>query len=376
MEARSEALVDQFLARSSDRTRRAYTADLEDFARFRARPPAEAVAELLVSPQQGHRLLLDFAVDLRRRGRARATVRRRLSTLSSLVGMAAAAGAVDWSLDIPSEEEVASAEQVDRPSGGDVAYLLPRHPAETDRLDVQHHALREHRGANYVAPVERPALILDVGTGSGQWAYELCQEFPEAVVVGLDLVSGKAGAPSNYRGVRANVLHGLPFQDGRFDLVHQRLMFSGVPVRSWPALVEELVRIVRPGGWLELVEGATEFLPLTPAMEQLTEMLRTLNRARGLDSTSIVFRHLDDYLTRAGATDVQRQVVALPLGEWGGRVGSLMASDIRALFLRLCEAGAFGPIAGCQELLRAAQREWEEHRTTYSFAVALGRRPA
>jgi SAM-dependent methyltransferase len=258
---------------------------------------------------------------------------------------------------------------------GDVAYLLPRHPAEIDRLDVQHHALRKQRGGNYAAPVGRPALILDVGTGSGQWAYELCQEFPEALVIGLDLMPSKPGAPANYRGVRANVLQGLPFTDDRFDFVHQRLMFSGVPVKSWPALVRELVRIVRPGGWVELVEGATEFLPATPAMEQLTERLRRLNRARGLDSTSVVFRRIDNYLTRAGASGVKRHAVALPLGEWGGQVGSLMASDIRALFLRLCEAGALGPVAECHDLVRAAQLEWEQHHTTYSFAIARGQKP-
>src|SRR5262245_33019226 len=260
-------------------------------------------------------------------------------------------------------------------SEGDVIYLLPRHPAEIDRLDVQHHALREHRGANYGAPVRSPRLILDVGAGSGQWAYELCQEFTEALVIGLDLVPSKPGAPANYRGVRANVLHGLPFGDDRFDFVHQRLMFSGVPVESWPALVRDLVRIVRPGGWVELVEGATEFLPVTPAMEQVTEMLLRLARAHGLDSTSMVFRSLDSYLTSAGATGVERHTIALPLGEWGGQVGSLMASDIRALFLHLCEAGAIGPLARCQDLMRAAQLEWEEHRTTTRCAWSRGQKP-
>lgn len=261
---------------------------------------------------------------------------------------------------------------------GDVAYLLPRHPAEIDRLDIQHYALREARGGNYQAPVERPARILDVGTGTGQWAFDLGREFPEALVVGLDLMPTKPGAPPNFRGVRANVLHGLPFGDDRFDLVHQRLMFSGVPVKSWPAVVKDLLRVARPGGWVELVEGATEFLPATPAMERLAEMLRRLNRTRGLDSTSIVFRSADSYLARAGATDVVRHTVTLPLGEWGGRIGSLMASDIRALFLRLCDAFAavFGlSVPECQELVRAAQLEWEQHHSTYSMAVAWGRKP-
>jgi len=263
-------------------------------------------------------------------------------------------------------------------SQGDVAYLLPRHPAEVDRLDVQHHALREARGGNFLAPVESPALVVDVGTGTAQWAHEVCQQFPDALVIGLDLVPGKPGGPANYRGVRGNVLQGLPIRDGCADFVHQRLLFSGVPVRSWQAEVAELVRVVRPGGWVELVEAATEFLPASPAMERLSEMLRRLNRTRGLDSTSIVFRSIDSYLTAAGLARVERQTLVLPVGEWGGRIGSLMASDVRALFLRLCDVfqGAFGvPLAECHELVRTAQAEWEQYHTTYSFAVARGRKP-
>jgi hypothetical protein len=50
-------------------------------------------------------------------------------------------------------------------------YMLPRRPSEVDRLDVQHYALREALGANYLAPVKGPALVLDVGSGTGQWAF-------------------------------------------------------------------------------------------------------------------------------------------------------------------------------------------------------------
>src|SRR5262245_66161598 len=91
-----EELVERFLAGYSDRTRLAYTIDLEDFARFRGRARAEAIAELLASREQGRRLALDFAVDLRRRGLAAGTVRRRLNTLSSLVGLAGDLGVVKW----------------------------------------------------------------------------------------------------------------------------------------------------------------------------------------------------------------------------------------------------------------------------------------
>jgi SAM-dependent methyltransferase len=378
----TEELVERFLAGHSERTRLAYATDLEDFARFRARGRAEAVAELLASRAQGRRLALDFAVELRRRGLAAATVRRRLNTLSSLVGLAGELGVVKWSLEVPNEEEVAAAGQAgQRGASGDVPYILPHHaiePAEIDRLDVQHYALRGNLGANYLARLKQPSRILDVGCGTGLWAYELCAEFPDAQVVGLDLVPSRRPWPATYRFVRANLLQGLPFADERFDFVHQRLLIWAVPVRSWQVVVQDLVRVARPGGWVELVEGSPEFEPTGAATERLCELLLRFSRTRGLDSTGIVFRSVDSYLTRAGMAPVERRTVRLPLGEWGGRIGSLMASDIRAVCMRLTPVfeARFGiPERECRELVTAAQLEWEELHTTGSMAVAFGQKP-
>ena len=255
--------------------------------------------------------------------------------------------------------------------------MLPRHPAETDRLDVQHYALREALGANYLAPVEQPARVLDVGAGTGQWGYDLSRAFPGALVVGFDLVAPKPGAPCGCYAIRGNVLHRLPFADGTFDFVHQRLMMAGVPMRAWRGVIAELARVLRPGGWLELVEGHVAPEPRGPATERLAEMLWRLARGAGIDSTGIVFRDLRDHLAGAGLHRLQRHTFALPLGEWGGHVGTLMASDFRALYLRL--APVFAARLGasmdeCHDLVSRAQREWEQLHTTYSFAVAFGQK--
>jgi SAM-dependent methyltransferase len=260
---------------------------------------------------------------------------------------------------------------------GDVAYLLPRHPAETDRLDLQHYALAEALGGHQLAPIASPRRVLDVGAGTGQWGYDVAREHPEAVVVGFDLVPPKPGGPTGCHAVRGNILRGLPFGDARFDFVHQRLLFSGVPVDAWPGTVHELVRVCGPRGWVELVEGATEFQSAGPATERLAELLRKLNRTTGLDTASVVFRSLDRYLVDAGLRSVERRTIDLPLGHGGGRVGSLMASDIRALFTRVSAAftSRLGvPAAVCVELLRTAQLEWEELHTRYSIALAWGQK--
>jgi SAM-dependent methyltransferase len=262
--------------------------------------------------------------------------------------------------------------------GGDVAYMLPRHHTEIDRLDVQHYALRAALRGNHLAPLERPATILDVGSGTGQWGFDLCAEFPDAIVVGLDLVPGKlALRPSGYRFVKANALHRLPFADGAFDYVHQRLMVTALPVSTWPNVVHELLRVTRPGGWVELVESGNDIEPRGPATKRLFDLAAQLAAAYELDWTGSVCGVLDDYLRDAGADAVEKHGVAVPIGEWGGRVGSLLASDFRSTFTSLCPTfeSRFGlPAALCQELLRAMGTECEGYRTRYTFTIAIGRK--
>jgi SAM-dependent methyltransferase len=75
--------------------------------------------------------------------------------------------------------------------------------------------------------------------------------------------------------VRANVLEGLPFPDGQFTYTHQRLLVAAIPARSWPGVVQELVRVTRPGGWIELLELSDVIQPAGPATRRL--LLREAN---------------------------------------------------------------------------------------------------
>ncbi|TMC13414.1 MAG: hypothetical protein E6J41_00490 [Chloroflexi bacterium] len=354
-------LVDRLLDARSPRTVQAYIVDLDDFARWRACSRHEAICQLLAGGAENARQLsLRYAAHLRRRERASATIQRRLTTLGTLVRVAENCGLIDWWLDV--HDWRAMSEDVGEGVGEDVAYVLPRHPAEVARLDLQHYALAEalggvHYGVHYLAPVRSPRT---------------------ALVVGFDLVRPKPGAPAAYRAVRGNVLQGLPFRSDSFDFVHQRLLFSGVPVTSWPAEVAELVRVCRGAGWVELVEGATRLERPGPATLRLVDLLLEVNRRAGLDTESAVFGGLHRYLLDAGATGVERRAVELPIGEWAGRVGSLMASDFRALFTRMSStftADLHVPATECVELVRAAGQEWEECHTTYPVAVAWGQKP-
>ncbi len=362
-----EDLLRRFLDRHSPATARAYATDLSDLARFLGTPVEAAVGSLLLGPEPASRRLLDYALELRRRGLAPATARRRLGTLRALLATARELGLVDWSVVPPGEEEVEAA--LERSREPEAPYVLPHNPDEVDRLDLQHFALREALGANFLAPVESPSRVLDVGTGTGQWGFEVCHRFPGALVVGFDLVRGKPNPPPGYRHVRGNLLQGLPFRDGSFDFVHQRLLIWGIPVGAWPEVVAELVRVTRPGGWVELVEISVRPGRIGPATDRLFGLvLDQLAGPLGLDTEGVVFRSLDRYLREAGLERVARRRHSLPVGGWGGRVGSLMATDARTAGMRFCEA------------LRARSPEMAEeldrYRTVQPVVVAVGRKPA
>jgi SAM-dependent methyltransferase len=258
-------------------------------------------------------------------------------------------------------------------------YLLPHQPSEIDRLDVQHYALLATLGRNFLAPVEDPARILDVGAGTGQWGFEVCRQFPRALVVGIDLEPGKPKRPANYRIVRANVLRPLPFRSGKFDFVHQRFMaISAIPRTAWPLVLAELVRMTAPGGWIELAEAVNEVVPAGPATGRLFELVRRVSRTIGIDSDSVLVRAQGDHLRRVGLTDVEQRDVEVPVGEWGGRAGSLLASNLRALHLRL--AGAYEQREGVTRselhgLLQGMQEECERHHSLATIVFAFGRRP-
>nr|BBH93674.1 hypothetical protein KTA_18730 [Thermogemmatispora argillosa] len=261
-------------------------------------------------------------------------------------------------------------------------YALPKDLGEVNRLDFQHYVLRAILRGNYLAPIEQPRRILDVGCGTGQWAFELAHQFPHAEVIGLDLEQVKAtNAPPNFRFVQGDILQGLPFDNDSFDFVHQRLLVLAIPLAAWPGAVQELARVTSPGGWVELVESSTgmeDFLPSGPATQELWRLGGQLVALRGLDSNGLVMRSLGNYLEQAGLSNIRYQLIEAPLGAWGGRVGSLLALDLREIGKAMSApiAARFGiPEKQIFELIQQAEQEWNQYKTHFRFAVAYGQKP-
>ncbi len=269
-----------------------------------------------------------------------------------------------------------------------IPYVLPRDVEEMNRLDFQHYVLRQAFNGNFLVPVENPTAILDVGTGTGRWAREVAAVFPAANVLGLDLntppVDEKAGAggevmrPPNYAFVPGNILEGLPFADASFDFVHMRLLVLALPHDRWPFVANELIRVTRPGGWVESVEVIADERG-GPAIDQIMGWVAAMLQRRGIDIAD--GSRVGTLLQAQGLVNVSSRRVEVPIGVHGGRVGRLMATDILNGMQALrgpLEAQGLTTSTEFDRVFAEAQRAMEspQVRCVAPFYVACGQRPA
>jgi len=134
--------------------------------------------------------------------------------------------------------------------------------------------------ANAIWPQERslferyalPAQcrIADVGCGSGEITARLAAAYPQAQIVGVDILeSSLAHAREQYAALapRVHFEQGDAFElalpDERFHLVVCRHMTQAVPEPE--KVLAELRRICRPGGWLHVLSEDYGMLHMPPA---------------------------------------------------------------------------------------------------------------
>jgi ubiquinone/menaquinone biosynthesis C-methylase UbiE len=73
--------------------------------------------------------------------------------------------------------------------------------------------------------------------------------------------------PRNIDFIQRNALDGLLFEDNTFDFVYQRLLIAAYPANKWQEVINELVRVVKPGGYLEVF--SLEILALIPEQNSI-----------------------------------------------------------------------------------------------------------
>ena len=100
--------------------------------------------------------------------------------------------------------------------------------------------------------------ILDVGCGTGEFTWRCAELFPQARVLGIDVLAQQIEYARRHQArfaprleFREGDAFALDLPDNRFDLVACRHMLQSVPEAG--RVIAELIRVTRPGGHLHLL---------------------------------------------------------------------------------------------------------------------------
>ncbi|KAG0652066.1 Secondary metabolism regulator LAE1 [Hyphodiscus hymeniophilus] len=173
---------------------------------------------------------------------------------------------------------------------------------------------------NYFAPLSNPKRILDIGTGTGQWAIEIGDEFPNAEVQATDL------SPIQPSSVPENVhffIDDASEEDWtlppeHFDYIHTRILLGCFA--DFRDVIRRGLHYLQPGGFMESQE-----IMSTPCCNDGTmpldwpflEWSRFGNEAAEKAGRPLEVAHeLKNWYEEAGFVDVQEAVFKLPVNSW------------------------------------------------------------
>ncbi|KAL3425468.1 methyltransferase domain-containing protein [Phlyctema vagabunda] len=200
-------------------------------------------------------------------------------------------------------------------------YYMPIDEAETDRLQLVHQVyLRVSNGALTTVPLFNPTKILDIGTGKGDWAMAIADQYPDAEVIGTDIakVQPTAVPPNVFFEIDdAEDESGWTFAEDDFDLIHFRNL-SGA-FTDWDHIYHEAWTHLKPGGWLEVLDF-DEHKGLLSCFEpdsEVARFLRTIGEASIRSGRPRTVRHLDpDKFRDLGFEEIVTAEHEIPFGQW------------------------------------------------------------
>ncbi|KAK2022843.1 UMTA methyltransferase [Colletotrichum zoysiae] len=285
------------------------------------------------------------------------------------------------------------------------AYFAPIDEDEVERLQIMHAVLSiVFENQLLFPPIVRPRRILECGFGAGDWALEVAQQHPSCEVVAIDICPhiwpDETQTPTNLN-LQVDDLNGrFTFPSNHFDLVHSQMMAGGIHSNRWRDYIRDTFRVLRPGGWCQMVEiyfnaqsdngTLTQSKEGGPPPEKLYHALRRWSR-RYLDSVQPYKDpraplQLQSWMQSAGFDSVETQMIPLPTCGWSNdprqhRIGVVNRENVRRMLasLAMYPMTEFRGMTSQEFQVLVAQARSEADnpafRAYFPMYVCIGRKP-
>ncbi|KKA28523.1 hypothetical protein TD95_004603, partial [Thielaviopsis punctulata] len=200
-------------------------------------------------------------------------------------------------------------------------YWAPNDDKQNEGLNLMHNMFQVLMdGKMFNAPIsENPENVIDVGTGTGIWAIDFADMYPQANVIGTDLSPIQPSwVPPNLRFELDDAQKPWAYPDNYFDFIHMRVLLGSI--RDWPALYAEIFRCLKPGGWFEhydfsyvpksddgSVEAGSGWIEYSKALHEAGEKM---------GQTFHIIDKQKGWFIDAGFEEIQEIKYKVPCGGW------------------------------------------------------------
>ncbi|KAJ4291261.1 hypothetical protein N0V88_006262 [Collariella sp. IMI 366227] len=163
--------------------------------------------------------------------------------------------------------------------------------------------------------------VLDIGTGTGIWAIDFGDAYPDTEVTGTDISPiQETWVPPNVRFELEDANLNWTYKDGSQDYIHVRNMLG--TIADWPKFYRDAFRVCKPGGWMEHHEEEAEWhaydkeIPDHSAMGQAKQVFSAGGKKFGRTFNIITEDIQRQCMEAAGFVDIVVKDFEVPIGNW------------------------------------------------------------
>ncbi|KAJ4476301.1 S-adenosyl-L-methionine-dependent methyltransferase [Lentinula lateritia] len=274
-------------------------------------------------------------------------------------------------------------------------YILPSDSRETGRLNLQHRLIvKAFDGKLVSAPLTFKSgdRVLESGAGSGIWTLEFWKEYSQKNIhldiecIDISRDQFPSQVPSSVHFSLRSILD-VPLEwSDQFTFVHQRLLVAALPRPLWHKALHQIYRVLKPGGWLELVESHAKIRKFAVGPNSKNLALISDRMFESKDFVGDTEVYLPPVMREMGFVDVHCEGRDVPISNsrsvvdddgldrvqiwydlWKGFKGSVLAG------------GGYGIVSSEEEyesLLLGCKDEWNNSTEAYtSYWTIIARKP-